>query len=229
MKWWVYEGIGKYILDAPARIPTLNSPVANPFGAGLWASQDILPAFGVGDVGSNPTRPVNITGESCVSTYHLRRPEKEISDPSELRRILSTQRYLTIAMCRDGEPYLVTLNFAYDPDAGCLYFHCAPEGRKLDFLRENPVVWGQVIEDSGYLQGECDHAFRSVHFRGLVELLPTVEEKRRALEFMIRRLEDEPERRLGRLQNAAKLERTVVGRIRIEALTGKANLPAKGV
>ena len=164
-----------------------------------------------------------------MSDYHLRRTEKELKDPAELRAVLLRQRYLTIAMCRAGQPYLVTLSYAYDEARNCLYFHCASEGKKIDFLRENPYVWGQVVEDLGYLQSECDHAFRSVHFRGRVEMLKTPDEKKHALSLMIGRLEDRPDEVRRRLIADGKLEKVTVGRIALEAMTGKANLPAKGV
>lgn len=161
--------------------------------------------------------------------YHLRRAEKELKDPAELRAVLLRQRHLTIAMCRAGEPYLVTLSHAYDEARNCLYFHCAPEGKKIDFLKENPSVWGQVVEDLGYNQNECDHAFRSVHIKGRVEMLRTLDEKKHALSLMIGRLEDRPDEVRRRLIVDGKLEKVAVGKITIEAMTGKANLPAKGV
>jgi len=164
-----------------------------------------------------------------MSDYHLRRAEKELKDPAELRAVLMRQRYLTIAMCRSGEPYLVTLSYGYDEARNCFYFHCAAEGKKLDFLKENPCVWGQIVEDLGYLQNECDHAFRSVHFRGRAEMLQTTGEKKHALALMIGRLENRPDEVRRRLISDGKLEKVTVGKITIEAMTGKVNLPAKGV
>ena len=62
--------------------------------------------------------------------YHLRRTEREITDKKEIDRIINDQLFMTLAMCRDGLPYLVTLNYGYDPQASCLYFHCARAGKK---------------------------------------------------------------------------------------------------
>ena len=163
-----------------------------------------------------------------MSDYHLRRAEKELRDPAELRKVLAGQRYLSIAMCRGNEPYLVSFNYAYDEARHCLYFHCASEGKKIDFLKENPLVWGQVIEDLGYLQNQCDHAYRTVHFSGRVELLGVLEDKKRALSFMIDRLENHPDEMKRRLIADGKLEKVTVGRIIIEAMTGKVNLPQPG-
>jgi hypothetical protein len=164
-----------------------------------------------------------------MSEYHLRRADKQISEPNELKRILSTQRYMTVAMCRGTEPYLVTMNHAFDELQNCLYFHCASEGKKLEVLGQNETVWGQVMEDHGYIQGQCDHAYMTVHFRGRVQLLKTAGEKKHALSFMIDRLEDRPDERKTNLIGDGKLEKVTVGKIMIESMTGKANLPKPGV
>jgi hypothetical protein len=74
--------------------------------------------------------------------YHVRRGDKEIRDEETMRKALKSTSYVTLAMCRDGEPYLVSLSHCFDEAGNCLYFHCAPEGKKLDFLRANPRVWG---------------------------------------------------------------------------------------
>ena len=44
----------------------------------------------------------------------LRRKEKEIKDKDAMIAILEEAKYITIAMCKDNEPYLVTLSHGYD-------------------------------------------------------------------------------------------------------------------
>ena len=87
----------------------------------------------------------------------IRRKEKEISDKNEMLAILENARYITIAMCVDNEPYLVTLSHGYDRERNCIYFHSAREGKKIDILKEQNKVWGQALMDKGYVQGSCDH------------------------------------------------------------------------
>ncbi len=145
------------------------------------------------------------------------------TDRAELTEIITGQRLMTLALVKDGEPYLVTLNYGFDPQRLCFYFHGAEEGKKLAFMRANPRVWGQVIEDRGYITGKCDHAYRSVHFSGEVSLLEDEAEKRAALELMIRQMEPDPEPLLQRLLVRARLTKTVVGRVQVLAMTGKRN------
>ncbi len=158
-----------------------------------------------------------------MHTYHLRRSEKAITAPTEMWAIIAGQKYVTLALCKDNVPYLATVNYSYDQAAGCLYFHCAGEGKKMDYLQANPVVWGQIVEDSGYLDGKCDHAFRTVQFEGRVTFVEDVEEKRRVLSLMIDRLESDPEAVKARLVTAKAVERVMIGKVHIETMTGKVN------
>ncbi len=158
-----------------------------------------------------------------MADYHFHHPEKMFTDRSELTEIILGQRLMTLALVKDGEPYLVTLNYGFDPQRLCFYFHGAEEGKKLAFVRANPRVWGQVIEDHGYVTGKCDHAYRSVHFSGEITFLEDEGEKREALALMIRQMEPDPEPLLQRLLVRARVTKTIVGCVQVLAMTGKRN------
>jgi len=157
-----------------------------------------------------------------MEKYHgLRRKEQEIRDSAELKAILAKTQYVTVAMCRGDEPYLVTLSHGYDETQNAIYFHCAFEGKKIDFLKANNRVWGQAIVDRGYVQGRCDHLFSSVQFSDRVTFVEDVKEKRRALAVMIGRLEREPDQVMAAKVTGAAVAKTCIGRIDIEFLSGK--------
>ena len=156
-----------------------------------------------------------------MKKYHLRRQEKAITDENELFEIISHQKFLTIAMCNDDQPYLVSMNYAYDKENNCFYFHCAQEGKKVDFLISNPKVWGQIVEDKGYLQGECEHVFRSIHFEGSVEFLKNIEKKRFALNFLLDQLEDNPELIRKQIINENSFQKVNIGKISVLEMSGK--------
>jgi nitroimidazol reductase NimA-like FMN-containing flavoprotein (pyridoxamine 5'-phosphate oxidase superfamily) len=157
-----------------------------------------------------------------MESYHqLRRKEQEIKDTAELKAILAKTQYVTVAMCRNDEPYLVTLSHGYDAEKNAIYFHCAFAGKKIDFLKANNRVWGQAFIDRGYVQGECDHLFTSVQFSGRVSFVTDAAGKRRALAVMINQLEQEPEQVMAAKVTDAALAKTCIGRIDIEFLSGK--------
>jgi len=122
----------------------------------------------------------------------IRRKEKAITERNEMVEILESVQYVTIAMCADNLPYLVTLSHGYDRERHCIYFHCAKEGKKIDILNSNGVVWGQALLDKGYVQGACDHLFATVQFKGSVTFIDNLAEKKYALRVMIEHLDDNP-------------------------------------
>lgn len=151
----------------------------------------------------------------------LRRKEKAITDENEMSAVLENTKYVTVAMCKNNEPYLVTLSHGYDSEKKCIYFHCAQEGKKIDILGENDKVWGQALIDMGYVKGRCDHLFVTTQFMGRVSFVDNIEEKRHGLQIMIKALEEEPEKVMEAQLTKNSLERVKVGRIDIEYMSGK--------
>ena len=117
----------------------------------------------------------------------MRRKDKEVTDRAELEAIIRRCRVCQLAMADGGEPYVVPLSFGFELADGALtlYFHSAPEGRKLDFLRRNPRVCFSLFREGGLLEGEtaCEasSAYESVIGRGTAEFLEDPADKCRAL------------------------------------------------
>ena len=153
--------------------------------------------------------------------HPLRRKDKAITDPEELKAILHEAKHVTVAMSIKDEPYLATLSHGYDEKRNCIYFHCARAGKKVDILRENPVVWGQALVDNGYQQGSCDHLYRTTQFSGRVTFVEDQVEKKHALGVMIRHLDDDLESIIKKQITAHSTGRILIGRIDIEYMSGK--------
>ena len=153
--------------------------------------------------------------------HMMRRSDKEISERDEIKAILKEANHVTIAMSIDNEPYLATLSHGYDSTRNCVYFHCAQEGKKVEILKLNPLVWGQALIDNGYQQGSCDHLYRTAQFRGKVTFVEDQAEKIHALEVLIRHLDENPEEVIARQITPQSTGRILVGRIDIDYLSGK--------
>ena len=151
----------------------------------------------------------------------IRRKEKAITDEKILKKILSEVAYVTIALCKDNQSYLVSLSHGYDPDRNCIYFHCASEGKKIDYLKENNVVWGQAIIDKGYIQGSCDHLYATTQFKGKVTFVNDFEEKKEILINMVHKLDDNPDVLIEKQLTQQSISKITVGRIDIEYMSGK--------
>jgi nitroimidazol reductase NimA-like FMN-containing flavoprotein (pyridoxamine 5'-phosphate oxidase superfamily) len=152
-------------------------------------------------------------------SFHVRRKDREITDSDVLKKVLKSTKYVTVALCMDNEPYLVSLSHGYDEVANCLYFHCADEGKKLMYMKANSKVWGQAVLNYG-VTDECDYAYTSVHFRGTVSLIEDLREKQHAMAVLVRQLSVNPEEKLAKIK-PEKLARTTMGRIEIDAMSGK--------
>jgi uncharacterized protein len=150
----------------------------------------------------------------------MRRKELEITDPAKLKKILKSVKYVTIALTKGNQPYLVSLSHGYDEANNCIYFHCANEGKKIDYLKANNVVWGQALLDGGYQEEECNHFFATTQFRGKVTFLRTVKEKQQAAELMIKQLNKKPTKMMTDT-TSEKLKTATFGRIDIEYMSGK--------
>jgi len=155
-------------------------------------------------------------------SFHVRRKDREITDPNELRQVLKTTKYVTVALCKQDEPYLVALNYGYDETKNCLYFHCAPEGKKLVYLKANNKVWGQAVLDF-CINEECEYSYTSVHFLGKMHLISDLSEKQHAIEVLVRQVSINPEAKLEKLAKSKPegLEKVTIGRIDIDYMSGK--------
>ena len=157
-----------------------------------------------------------------MERYHLRRVEKALDDPREIEQVLTSVRIMTVACCLVNEPYLFTVDYAWDQQARELWFHCATEGRKMKVLQANPRVCATVIEDRGYIDGECDHAYRSLILEGKAYVVTDLSEKRRGLELLARKHERQPEAVLARFAGNDEAVRKVgMIRISVESVSGK--------
>jgi uncharacterized protein len=89
----------------------------------------------------------------------MRRKDREISDIKEIETIIAGCDVCSVALTSRNVPYLVTMNFGYvGGDAPVLYFHCAPEGRKIEMISKNNYVCFGMDTDHIMYKGEkgCD-------------------------------------------------------------------------
>jgi len=155
--------------------------------------------------------------------YHMHKQDQLISDERVLEQVLQEGRFITLALCRGGEPYVVTLSYGYDVDQRALYFHTALEGLKLAFIADNPATCGTVIEDRGYQEGCCSHAYRSVVVWGEITEVTDQDEMQRCMLLMVDQLEADPSVMRRRLQKRSETyQRVRVLRLDIREMSGRA-------
>lgn len=160
----------------------------------------------------------------------IRRKDRALSE-EEAYSVLKHCEVCRLAFSDQPAPYLVPMNFGIAEEAGetVLYFHCAPEGRKLTLLRQNPVVCFEADRPLSLIRGEqaCSWgmAFESVIGEGSLERLEDPAAKCRGLTALMRHYSEEAEFTFP----DAMVEHTAVLRLRIHSISGKRRpLPEKG-
>lgn len=149
----------------------------------------------------------------------MRRKDKEIRTREEMVEIIEKATVCRLGLCRDNVPYVVPLNFGYRD--GCLYLHCAKEGRKMDTIRANPRVCFEIDTDVEVVRAEqpCDWGmkFASVIGFGAASLLEDPEEKKQGLDAILEHYSSEPRQPYPE----SYLEHTAVIRVEVQEMTGK--------
>ncbi|MDD4968413.1 MAG: pyridoxamine 5'-phosphate oxidase family protein [Paludibacter sp.] len=129
-----------------------------------------------------------------MQEYHLKnRPNREIISDSDINDILQKGKFVVISMCRDNEPYIVTLSYGFDAKERSIYVHCAPQGLKIDFFKSNNRICATIIEDGGYAIDECAHNYKTVVFWGDISFVTDIEEKKHGMKILLNHLENDIE------------------------------------
>ena len=99
----------------------------------------------------------------------MRRFKQQVSEEACLEILKSAPRGTFAVLGDDDYPYAVPLDFIYED--GCLYFHCAKEGHKLEAIRSCDKV-SFCVYDRGYREpGDWPLNIRSVVVFGRIRIV----------------------------------------------------------
>ncbi len=151
--------------------------------------------------------------------------------PQDIEQLLRTAPVGHLALARDGHPYVVPVNFAYQTNR--VYIHGAENGMKMDFIEANPEVCFEVDEyleiETGTTACNFGTSYRSVIMFGTAKLLTNPEEKTERLRLIVQKYAG-PEHARNLRSNtvdsylSSSHSRTAVIEITIDRMTGKQNL-----
>ncbi len=151
----------------------------------------------------------------------MRRIDKEIKDPELIQKILKQAKVCRIALCIDGKPYIVPMNFGYHDKI--LYLHSATEGRKIDILRKNSNICFEVdIKTQLVTSGNpCKWGMRylSVIGSGKAHFIDNIEGKMEALDIIMAKYSSKSENSFKYSRDA--LSSVLIIKVEIENITGK--------
>ena len=120
----------------------------------------------------------------------MRRSEKEIQNEDEILEILEAGLICRLALCDGDVPYIVPMNYGYAK--GCLFFHSASAGTKIDILRRNSQACFEIEVDTEVSEGEAachwGMKYRSVIGFGKLEEVADSAEKREGLSAIMKQV-----------------------------------------
>jgi len=123
----------------------------------------------------------------------LRRSDRELTDRADIDDVINRARICHLALCKNNVPYVIPMNYGYAD--GCLYFHSAKEGRKINILRSNNAVSFAIYVDERLATSDvaCKWStrYKSVIGEGKAFLLEEQGEKEAALAIIMRHYSDQ--------------------------------------
>ena len=152
----------------------------------------------------------------------MRRKEREISDPRIIDEIIARCEVCHVALA-DGEmPYIVAMNFGYSRgNPSVIYFHCAPEGRKLDIIGRNNNACFMLDTDHNLESGEkaCDFTMKysSVVGSGTISIAESPGEREKGLNTIMKQYTGRNDYSF----NASTMTRTTILKLEISEISGK--------
>lgn len=147
----------------------------------------------------------------------LRKLDRKLNDEESIN-ILQKGEYGVLSMCTSDEyAYGVPLNYTMLNNE--IYFHCAMEGSKLEYLRNNNKVSFCVVGNTKLLPAKFSTLYESVIVFGLASEIEG-EEKRAALIQLIEKYSaDYMKEGLAYIDRA--FEKTNIIKLSIESVCGK--------
>ncbi|EGK01955.1 pyridoxamine 5'-phosphate oxidase family protein [Dysgonomonas gadei] len=153
----------------------------------------------------------------------IRRQNRILEDEVRITELLQTSEYgfLSLGTTENGYAYGIPISYAFDKEGNNIYFHCAPEGQKLDILRGNNKVSFCVVGITKPIAEQFTTLFESVIVFGKVNMDLSDDEKRKALRLLVRKYSPEYQE-LGEKYMDKSWSRTATFKIEIEHITAKA-------
>lgn len=91
------------------------------------------------------------------------RRHKQALSPEDCLALLTQEKRGVLSLLGDeGFPYGIPMDHWLDPASGCLYFHCAPEGHKLDAMARCDKVSYCVLSQGKPVENHWALEFSSV-------------------------------------------------------------------
>ena len=145
---------------------------------------------------------------------------KQALTENECIEILNKNTNGVLALSGDEDyPYAVPLSYVYFD--GCIYFHSASEGHKIDSIKRNGKASFCVVAEDNIVPEKFTTYFKSVIAFGRVELIEDEKEKINALMLLSKKYSPCEAVDSAKKEIDGSLKRVKILKLNIEHLSGK--------
>ena len=151
------------------------------------------------------------------------RRQNRVLEGERITELLINSEYgfLSLGTSENGYAYGIPISYAYEEESNSLYFHCAPEGQKLDEISKNNKVSFCVVGKTDPIANQFTTLYESVIAFGDAITNLSDDEKRKALRLLVKKysagFEEIAEQYMDKSWN-----RTLAFKIEIKHITAKA-------
>lgn len=150
---------------------------------------------------------------------NVRRQDRLLPE-NEAIELLKNGEYGYLSMIsEDGEPYGIPISYVWDGKKS-IYFHCAPEGRKLLAIRKNQSVSFCIVGRTNVISNKFTTEYESIDAFGKIQLIEDEKESYHALELILDKYSPN-DKTIGLKYAEKSFHRTRVLRMDVERWSGK--------
>lgn len=147
----------------------------------------------------------------------MRRKDREM-DEAFAWQVLENAPYATLSLVDGDMPYAIPLSPVVIGKS--IYFHCAPEGRKIDALSTSTIVNLSCVSTAIPVAWDFSLEYSSALFEGTITIIEDEQEKIHALRELCLRY---AQSNMSEVDNAINrsIKRTTILRMNVTTATGK--------
>lgn len=152
------------------------------------------------------------------STNNIRRQDRLLEQEAAVK-LLRMGEYGVLSLCGADGAYGVPLSYAWDAEEA-IYFHCAPEGEKLEHIKHNPNVSFAIVGHTHVLSAKFTTEYESLILKGVAEVVENEAERMAALELILDKYSPE-DKAVGMKYAEKSFNKTTILRLTIQTVSGK--------
>lgn len=150
---------------------------------------------------------------------HARRQDRLLPEPEAINLLKNGEYGYLSLVSEENKAYGIPISFVWN-GVESIYFHCAPEGRKLRILSENDDVSFCVVGKTKVIPNQFTTEYQSIILSGKLKIVTEEKESMKALELLLDKYSPN-DKTVGLKYSEKSYHRTRILRLDVEKWSGK--------